>query len=295
MKESKTRAHVGHPAALVLFLLFWTLSACLIDQPLPLLVMAGVFAALLLRLRPGSFFLIARIFIVFLPVLLLVNLLTSRSGHTPLLELPWGRTVMLEPMLFSGVMLIKVILVMAIFIVALSLGQRSEMIRWLIRHLPQTGILCAIALAGLPAIRDRFQRSAFVLECRCPEDLPRSRRLAFQFKLWMPLLHHVLGYAVTIADVLNARAWNTGPRSGYHCQKWSWSDHLLATSALAVFILTATGAWLDILRFPWQPDGLSPLFPLSPEILIFCLTLALPLLLTTAISFRHAHLAKHPS
>ncbi len=282
--DTSPRPRPRHPAALILFLLFWTLSACLIDQPLPLLLMAGTFAAILLRCRPRALFMLLRLVIVFLPVLLLINLLFSGSGYTPLMELPWGRTVMLEPMLFSGVMLIKIMLVMALFMVALSLGQRSEIIRWMMRHLPQTGLLCSIALAGMPAIRDQFQRSAFAIGCRIPDHLPRHRRLGIQLQLWIPLLHYVLGCSLQTADVLNARAWNTGPRSCYRRPDWKGSDRLLTSAALMVFLLTLAGIWQDILRFPWQADGTTPL---SPDILSLSVALLLPLVCTAVLSLRH--------
>jgi energy-coupling factor transport system permease protein len=287
MRESKPGNNAYHPGSLILFTLFWTLTACLIDQPLVLLLLAAVFSVLLLRLRQHSFLLLGRLFIFILPILLLVNLLFSTSGYTPLLELPWGRTVMIEPLLFSGVMLLKVLLVTAIFLIALSLGQRSEIIRWMLRHLPQTGVLCSTALAGMPAIQDQFQRSRFALESRFPEELPKSQRLHFLAKLWLPLLHYVLGCALHTSDVLNARAWGTGPRSCYRLPNWQRQDRSLAITALAGFLITAAGAWVDVVSFPWQASGFSPYAPLAPEIIGFTTILVLPLALTAVLTFHH--------
>lgn len=249
------------------------LSACATDQLLPLLGQLGGFCLLLTRSRVAFLRTLLQISILFLPTLILINLLFSGAGRTPVLTLPWGNEVMAEPLLYGISMLLKVIIVMQIVLLLPALVSRSDLLTWMLARFPKLGVLLTTSLASLPTIQRQLGLRYHILAARIPCHLPRLTRLRLIARLWQPLLHDTLQTAWQTSEILEARAFGTGPRSLFANPRWHPSDTLLTFSACLALSLYFYALFTGLVHFP---DSLHPdYFTSFPLVLLALLSLGL--------------------
>lgn len=233
-----------HPRSLALYLLILLLVGLLLDSwPILLLMLVGL---CLLNLRYGKPSALKRVFVYAGPMVLLIvlfNVLLNQNGQDALISfsIPVLGTLTLyeESLLFALGMGLKLLVVLAIFLLMESLLPPERMLDVFGPKGGQAALLIIMTLRLLPRLAERGQEIRQVQMYRglaVAGSGVRERVISLRPFL-LNILRAALDESLVIAQIMQARAYGSGPRSHYYQAEWQACDWFLSIWATAMFLI----------------------------------------------------------
>jgi energy-coupling factor transporter transmembrane protein EcfT len=234
-----------HPVAWMIWSACATLVALLVRNPWYLLLLSAI--AFLIkwkatRVRPGGWML--RVYLGFLIIPALMNVIFSRVGDSVLLQLPirWiGGPYTLEAFLFGVSAGIQIATLLTIMMVFSDLVSPQDLLRRTPTGLLPAGITAAIGLSFIPRAQHAFRALREAQQIRGYKakgitDLPR---------LVTPLVILSLEQSISVSESLVSRGWTKVTPNGW--KRWSVLLGLAcAATGLGIFVFSSAQPFLPL-------------------------------------------------
>lgn len=239
-----------HPRSLALYLLVIFLVALLLEQWIALLTMLVCLTAA--NKYYGNKEAVKRLFVYGLPMFLLIiffNVIFNQQGEQPLLvfALPLlGQCIIYQEAFFFGLAMgLKLLVVLAVFMLISALLPAERMLDLIGPRGGQAALLMVMTLRILPRLYERAKRIRQVQMYRGVqfEDGTIKTRAKSIRPFLLNLLRASLDESMSTAQILQARAFGSGPRSQYFQAEWEKLDWLLSSWALGIM---AAGLWMAL-------------------------------------------------
>lgn len=237
-----------HPRSLAIYLLVIFLVALLLEQ------WVALFTMLVCLTAANRFFgnqaTVKKLFVYGLPLFLLIiffNVIFSQQGGEPLLvfTLPLlGQAIVYQEAFFFGLAMgLKLLVVLAVFMLMSVLLPAGRILDLIGGRGGQAALLMVMTLRILPRLYERAKRIRQVQIYRGVQ--PEGGTIKARAKSIGPFLSNLLRASLqesmNTAQILQARAFGSGPRSQYFQADWEKPDYLLSCWALGIL---AVGLWM---------------------------------------------------
>ncbi len=250
-----------HPGVFFAYLLLVVAAAVLASHPVLLFILlASVLAALASAGSLSAWLSSVKLFLGMVLVLVVVNTLVNPGGETVLLSGPMVAgleriTVTWENIIFSLVMGVRLLVVYSAFILFNRTMDQDRVLAFFSRLFPRSAIMVAMSARTIPVLSWRLRRTFETQQIR---GVPLNSGGFFaKIKNRLPLVKVLVLSALedsfNMGESIQARAYGSGPRTGYRREAPEPKDFLLAgvmMAALAVLFYVFIMGWGGMQFFP---------------------------------------------
>jgi len=195
-----------------------------------------------------------------LVLIVVLNLLVSKDGATvlwigPKLFLLGKIRLTMESLLFSGVMVVRMLIVLAAGALIVAWLSPDRSLGLLGRVARRSAVTAMMTTRLAPYLAEQSEQIGDVLRTRGVR-LDRGglvQRLAARKPMVSVLLISALEGSWQVAEAMEARGYGMGRRTSYTREQWSRRDGLAWAAMLAAVWMTVQSAWIGWSEFAFYP------------------------------------------
>lgn len=278
-----------HPLAALVYLGTLLLLSLVFTNPLYVLaVLTVVVLAILAADGIGAWESYVRITLLMMVMVMLINPLVVRTGHTviwqgPLIPVVGRLNVSLEAICYGAVMSVRLLCIISIFCLYNLIVHPDKALNLFSRFTGRSVLVISLAIRMFPTMIRELENIRAVQQVRGVNFSkgPVIERMRKYTSLITVLLLSSLEASFDIAEAMQARAFGSGPRSCYSRNPWRLRDTVFLAGGLCALGVGLWGLWFNCGSFQYYPQlgSLMAAPGTVPVLLAVCLCLTIPLLI----------------